>query len=199
MGLGMKRPSVALLKALALARAIPFQSDRVPASGWVRASDGVKLHYLDWPGGPRTLVLLHGGALAAHTFDLLALALGDDVRCLALDLRGHGARGERVHTPRVRARARHLEPVAGEVAEEALGHLASRCGGGGRVKQRCRILRFYGPIHALRKRAARLKKSSDGRRRDHDPDNLSPIVQQRAARVARLDGYRDLEQTRFPS
>lgn len=89
----MRRPSVALLKTLALARAIPFQSLRVPASGWVKASDGVKLHYLDWPGGPRTLVLLHGGALAAHTFDLLALALGEDVRCLALDLRGHGESG----------------------------------------------------------------------------------------------------------
>lgn len=81
------------MKVLALARAIPFQSDRVPASGWVRASDGVKLHYLDWPGGPLTLVLLHGGALAAHTFDLLALALGGDVRCVALDLRGHGESG----------------------------------------------------------------------------------------------------------
>lgn len=89
----MKRPSVALLKKLALARDIPFQGDRVPASGWVTASDGVKLHYLDWPGSSRTLVLLHGGALAAHTFDLLALALGDDVRCLALDLRGHGESG----------------------------------------------------------------------------------------------------------
>lgn len=89
----MERPSVALLKTLALARAIPFRSARLPTSGWVKASDGVTLHYLDWPGGPRTLVLLHGGALSAHTFDLLALALGDDIRCIALDLRGHGESG----------------------------------------------------------------------------------------------------------
>jgi pimeloyl-ACP methyl ester carboxylesterase len=93
MGLGMKRPSVALLKTLALARAIPFRSARLPTSGRVKASDGTMLHYLDWPGGPRTLVLLHGGALSAHTFDLLALTLGDEVRCIALDLRGHGESG----------------------------------------------------------------------------------------------------------
>lgn len=89
----MERPSVALLKKLALARAIPYRSVRLPTSGWVKASDGTPLHYLDWPGGPGTLILLHGGALAAHTFDLLALALGDYVRCIALDLRGHGESG----------------------------------------------------------------------------------------------------------
>lgn len=89
----MERPSVSLLEALALARAIPFRNARLPTSGWVQASDGVRLHYLDWPGGPGTLLLLHGGALSAHTFDLLALALGDDVRCVAVDLRGHGESG----------------------------------------------------------------------------------------------------------
>jgi len=89
----MERPSVALLKSLSLARAIPFRSARLPTSGWMMTSDGITLHYLDWPGGPRTLVLLHGGALSAHTFDLLALAIGDDVRCIALDLRGHGESG----------------------------------------------------------------------------------------------------------
>ncbi|WP_332771308.1 alpha/beta fold hydrolase [Phenylobacterium sp.] len=89
----MNQPSIQLLSRLALARAIPFRTHRLPASGWLEASDGLRLHYLDWPGGPDTLVLLHGGALSAHTFDLLALALGDDVRCIALDLRGHGASG----------------------------------------------------------------------------------------------------------
>src|SRR5205085_12501222 len=53
-------------------------------------SDGVRLHYLVWPGGGDVRLLLHGGALSAHTFDLLVLALGDDVRCIALDMRGHG-------------------------------------------------------------------------------------------------------------
>ena len=82
----MERPD--LLERLADARGLAMR--RPPASGWLTAGDGVKLHYLDWPGGPETLVLLHGGALSAHTFDLLALALTERVRCIALDLRGHG-------------------------------------------------------------------------------------------------------------
>jgi pimeloyl-ACP methyl ester carboxylesterase len=35
-------------------------------------------------------VLLHGGALTAHTWDIMCLALGDAYRCIAPDLRGHG-------------------------------------------------------------------------------------------------------------
>ncbi|MEW6644392.1 MAG: alpha/beta hydrolase [Pseudomonadota bacterium] len=88
----MPPPSADLLRRLAHARAIAFSPDRLPRSGWLRASDGVRLHYLDWPGEGDVLLLLHGGALSAHTFDLLALALalGGDIRCIALDLRGHG-------------------------------------------------------------------------------------------------------------
>ncbi|HEX5380181.1 MAG TPA: alpha/beta hydrolase [Phenylobacterium sp.] len=89
----MERPSTDLLRRLAQQREIAFRPGRLPTSRWMRASDGVKLHYLDWPGGPSTLVLLHGGALSAHTFDLLALALDRDARCIAVDLRGHGRSG----------------------------------------------------------------------------------------------------------
>jgi pimeloyl-ACP methyl ester carboxylesterase len=50
-----------------------------------------RLHYLDWGGdGPPALLFLHGGALTAHTWDLVCLALRADHRCLALDQRGHG-------------------------------------------------------------------------------------------------------------
>lgn len=86
----MKKTSVDLLGKLAQARGLAFAVDRLPVSRWLEASDGTRLHALDWQGGPSTLVLLHGGALSAHTFDLLALALADDARCIALDLRGHG-------------------------------------------------------------------------------------------------------------
>src|SRR5579871_405468 len=50
-----------------------------------------RFHYLDW-GGPGTtpIVLLHGGGLTAHTWDLVCLALRPQYRCYALDLRGHG-------------------------------------------------------------------------------------------------------------
>ncbi len=37
-----------------------------------------------------TIVFLHGGALNAHTWDLVCLALRDDYHCVALDQRGHG-------------------------------------------------------------------------------------------------------------
>jgi esterase len=51
----------------------------------------LRLHYLDW-GNPDKppLVFLHGGALTAHTWDVVCLALRDRYHCLALDQRGHG-------------------------------------------------------------------------------------------------------------
>ncbi len=51
----------------------------------------LRLHYLDWGNedGP-PLVFLHGGALTAHTWDVVCLALRDQYHCLALDQRGHG-------------------------------------------------------------------------------------------------------------
>ena len=87
----MQLNSLDLLRRLACARGIEFRPDRLPRSGWLRASDAVRLHYLDWPGEGETLLLLHGGALSAYTFDLVALALPSDIRCVALDLRGHGS------------------------------------------------------------------------------------------------------------
>jgi len=51
----------------------------------------MRLHYLDWGGEQRPVVLfLHGGGLNAHTWDLVCLALRHDYRCIALDQRGHG-------------------------------------------------------------------------------------------------------------
>ena len=49
-----------------------------------------RFHYLDWGGDGPPIVLLHGGGLNAHTFDLICLALRDRFHCYALDLRGHG-------------------------------------------------------------------------------------------------------------
>lgn len=53
--------------------------------------DGMRLHYLDWGRRDgRPILFLHGGALNAHTWDVVCLALRDQYRCLALDQRGHG-------------------------------------------------------------------------------------------------------------
>jgi pimeloyl-ACP methyl ester carboxylesterase len=55
---------------------------------------GLRLHLLDWgtPGFP-PLLLLHGGAQTAHSFDEVAPALARDHHVLALDQRGHGDSG----------------------------------------------------------------------------------------------------------
>ena len=86
----MTRPSTDLLHQLAAARGIPVSARPPLRAEMFTASDGARLHYLDWPGTAETMVLLHGGMLSAHTFDLFVLALGPKVRCVALDLRGHG-------------------------------------------------------------------------------------------------------------
>jgi pimeloyl-ACP methyl ester carboxylesterase len=51
----------------------------------------MRFHYLDWgtPGKPPAL-FLHGGGQTARTWDLSCLALRRELRCVALDQRGHG-------------------------------------------------------------------------------------------------------------
>lgn len=79
-----------LLQGLAAKTSIAFASSKLPASRRFSASDGLTLHYLDWPGPGDAIFFLHGGALTAHTWDLVCLDLSDRFRCVALDLRGHG-------------------------------------------------------------------------------------------------------------
>jgi pimeloyl-ACP methyl ester carboxylesterase len=53
--------------------------------------DGFRLHHLDWgTEGRPPILFLHGGALNAHTWDVVCLAMRKDYHCLALDQRGHG-------------------------------------------------------------------------------------------------------------
>ncbi len=54
-------------------------------------ANGLRLHYLEWgdPARP-AMILLHGIARHAHTFDHVAPVLARDYRVIALDLRGHG-------------------------------------------------------------------------------------------------------------
>ena len=53
--------------------------------------NGIRFHYLDWSNDhlPHVL-LLHGGSLTAHTWDMAALLLRDRYHLIALDQRGHG-------------------------------------------------------------------------------------------------------------
>ena len=52
---------------------------------------GMRFHYLDWGvKGHRPILLLHGGGLNAHTWDVVCLMLRREYHCFALDQRGHG-------------------------------------------------------------------------------------------------------------
>jgi esterase len=56
-----------------------------------RTLNGLTFHYLDWgTAGQPPLLLLHGGAQTAHSWDEVAPDLAGDHHVLALDQRGHG-------------------------------------------------------------------------------------------------------------
>lgn len=82
-----------LLTLLAARYGIEHHDATLPAALRVPARDGVALNYLDWRGSGEPIVFLHGGALTAHSWDLVCLGLRNRWRCLALDLRGHGDSG----------------------------------------------------------------------------------------------------------
>jgi pimeloyl-ACP methyl ester carboxylesterase len=54
-------------------------------------ANGLRLHYLEWGAAARPpMILLHGIARHAHTFDHIAPDLARGYHVIALDLRGHG-------------------------------------------------------------------------------------------------------------
>jgi pimeloyl-ACP methyl ester carboxylesterase len=81
---------VVALPTLARRCGIDFLDAAEPVRRECIAPDGVRLNYLDWGGSGEPIVFLHGGALTAHTWDLVCIGLRDSYRCIALDLRGHG-------------------------------------------------------------------------------------------------------------
>lgn len=72
--------------------------DAAPVVARVETSldDGRRLSALRWGSGDPEIVLIHGGAQNAHTWDTVALAL--DRPLLAVDLPGHGHSGAAVVT-----------------------------------------------------------------------------------------------------
>ncbi len=91
--------------------------------------EGRRLSALVWGDGPPDLVLLHGGAQNAHTWDTVALAL--DRPLVALDLPGHGHSdhreegpfGPRLNAKDVAAALRELAPGSPLVVGMSLGGL----------------------------------------------------------------------------
>ena len=82
----------------------------------VELSDGRRLSSLAW-GAAAELVLIHGGAQNAHTWDTVALAL--DRPLLAVDLPGHG----HSDAPATTDRGERVDAMAADVAE-AVARLA---------------------------------------------------------------------------
>jgi pimeloyl-ACP methyl ester carboxylesterase len=80
----LRRTFVAGLLALPLAQASGGADRFVTVNG-------LRLHYLEWgdPAKP-PMILLHGIARHAHTFDHIAPVFARDRHVLALDMRGHG-------------------------------------------------------------------------------------------------------------
>ena len=61
-----------------------------PAIDGYFATNGINLHYRDWGGTGRPVVLLHGLASSCHIWDLVAPQLAEDFSVIAVDQRGHG-------------------------------------------------------------------------------------------------------------
>ena len=67
---------------------LPYDGPPVVRRADVEVAPGRRLSALVWGEAPPELVLLHGGAQNAHTWDTVAMALGRPL--VAIDLPGHG-------------------------------------------------------------------------------------------------------------
>jgi pimeloyl-ACP methyl ester carboxylesterase len=84
------------MKACAAAIGLRPKAFLQPEDRWATIN-GIDFHYVDWGNDHLPpLVLLHGGSLTAHTWDMAALILRDRYHVIAPDQRGHGDSG---HTP----------------------------------------------------------------------------------------------------
>lgn len=80
----------ALLGQVAEFAGLHFPEIVLPEDGQLVAN-GMRFHYLDWDGpSKKQMLLLHGGGLNAHTWDLVCSGLRNDYHCIAPDARGHG-------------------------------------------------------------------------------------------------------------
>ncbi len=69
---------------------VPFERDSAPRECEIDTGE-VKLRYLDWGDEKgRPILLLHGFAQTAHSWDFVSLALAGKYRVIAPDARGHG-------------------------------------------------------------------------------------------------------------
>src|SRR3954454_13776669 len=110
---------------------LPYDGPPVVRREQVAMEPGRSLSALVWGEGPPELVLIHGGAQNAHTWDTVALAL--DRPLVAIDLPGHGHsdhRDDHAYWPAENAAAvevavRELAPHSRLVVGMSLGGLTA--------------------------------------------------------------------------
>ena len=69
---------------------VTFSKEWLPESKSIHAND-LNFHYLEWGDTAKPpILMLHGFAQQAHSWDFVALAFADRHRIIALDQRGHG-------------------------------------------------------------------------------------------------------------
>jgi pimeloyl-ACP methyl ester carboxylesterase len=75
----------------AITRRLGIDGDvSAPKTLWLDVAEGVRLRALDWGGNGAPVLLLHGGALTAQTWDYVCVGLRSEFRLIAFDMRGHG-------------------------------------------------------------------------------------------------------------
>src|SRR5687768_13257235 len=112
---------------------LPYDGPPAVRREWVEVRPGYRLSALVWGTGAPEIVLLHGGAQNAHTWDTVALAL--DRPLVAIDLPGHGRsswREDHDYSPPTLAQdvevaVRALAPEAGLLVGMSLGGLTALC------------------------------------------------------------------------
>ncbi len=122
-----------MLKENAEEAGIPWKGTPIVKREFFTSSEGFSISGILWGGEPPQLVLIHGGAQNAHTWDTVALAL--DMPLLALDLPGHGHSDWRPkcdYTPFVLAdqaaeAIKYWAPQAEAVVGMSLGGLTALC------------------------------------------------------------------------
>jgi len=110
---------------------LPYDGPPAVQRAAVEVGPGRHLSALVWGDGPPELVLLHGGAQNAHTWDTVAMALGRPL--VAIDLPGHGhsdapSAGSldlRTNADDVACAVRQLAPDAVGVVGMSLGGLTT--------------------------------------------------------------------------
>ena len=132
------------LMAVVLPIARAQQSGAAPAAAYAdryATVNGLRLHYLEWGDRAKPpMILLHGIARHAHTFDHVAPHFARDHRVLAIDMRGHGdSAWDPAGAYMVEDYARDLEALVRQLNLPRLTLLGNSTGG--------RVVQVYAGMH----------------------------------------------------